>query len=190
LPSLSEQSGRRLRPRKQVTYADELTNYEKSYAMKENPNDTKENEKAVRDNNSASADTKDPIESKECKKASGDNITHFDDPQSFDEDPFFVFLSTTANFTKPSSYRSALSQPNASSWRSPIASELASHSSNGTWVPVSRSTSPKKPIKSRWVFTTKYHHDGSIAKLNSRLIMVRDFHSRKAPPSERVVKVT
>merc|ERR1711965_425390 len=43
----------------------------------------------------------------------------------------------------------------------------------GTWETVSRSKIPngRKPLKSRWVYTIKYHRDGTIERFKSRFVV-------------------
>lgn len=89
-------------------------------------------------------------------------------------DGAFIFstdvLSTVACPTK---YEQANQGPLKHRWRKSMQEEIKGLLDHGTWVLVSRSDLPvgKRPVKSRWVYTIKYHRDGSIERFKSRFVV-------------------
>jgi histone deacetylase 1/2 len=71
-----------------------------------------------------------------------------------------------AFFAEPSSYRTALTDPN---WRTAMESEMHALHQNKTWTLVPRPRD-QNIISCKWIFKVKQHADGSIDKYKARLV--------------------
>ena len=80
-------------------------------------------------------------------------------------------FSPTSNFSfkDPTSVNQALSGPHANYWKDAMDVELRALQENGTWTHVPRSTATRT-VKSKWVFKTKRHLDGTLDKFKARLV--------------------
>ena len=67
----------------------------------------------------------------------------------------------------------ATSSHDSDKWWDSMRKEIADLLKSDTWTVVSRSTLPRgrKPTKSRWVYTIKYHRDGTIERRKSRFVV-------------------
>ena len=94
----------------------------------------------------------------------GDNDS--DDSDDEEADIAHCFVTNTAH---PWSFREAMKRDDAAEWRQAAVDELAAHQTNGTWTLVDR---PKDQpvIGSKWVFTKKYHADGSFKRYKGQLV--------------------
>jgi len=81
-----------------------------------------------------------------------------------------VTVDTPVNDLEPSSYKDAVSGPNAERWRSAIENELESLRVNNTWTIVPETPPGRHPIGCKWVFKRKLHLDGTIARYKARLV--------------------
>ena len=76
------------------------------------------------------------------------------------------FIASLDSISLPNTFQEALSYPG---WRSAMIEEMDALNGNGTWNLVHLPTG-KKVIGCRWVFTVKVNPDGSVARLNARLV--------------------
>ena len=72
----------------------------------------------------------------------------------------------------PEHYADAIKGVYKEKWLASMLKEITDLAKHGTWEYVSRSTLPRgrKPLKSRWVYTIKYHRDGTIERYKSRFV--------------------
>ena len=82
----------------------------------------------------------------------------------------YAFVAQHFSEEIPLTYREAQSSPNWLHWKEAIASELDSHISNGTWELVPHVPDVRNIVGTRWVFATKHHADGRIARYKARLV--------------------
>jgi len=69
----------------------------------------------------------------------------------------------------PRSFADAMCRDNAAEWKTAALAKLDAHKTNATWILV---PCPKdRPvIASKWIFTQKYHADGSFERYKGRLV--------------------
>ena len=65
-----------------------------------------------------------------------------------------VSLLMQAIHHEPSTYKEAMSRPDANEWELAMKDELKSHAENGTWILVNRPHG-RKTVKSKWVYAIK-----------------------------------
>ena len=89
-----------------------------------------------------------------------------DDSNDKEADIAHCFATNTAH---PRSFREAMKREDAAEWRQAALDKLAAHQTNGTWTLVDR-PKDRPVIGSKWVFTKKYHADGSFEGYKGRLV--------------------
>lgn len=81
----------------------------------------------------------------------------------------FVAQVTAHKSGDPLSYKIAMERDDSDMWQRAINDEISCHLKNKTFE-ICDSPKDKKPIKSKWVFKTKYNADGSLDKYKARLV--------------------
>ena len=65
------------------------------------------------------------------------------------------------------SFKEAMKDPG---WRAAMKSEIEALENNGTWT-LETLPEGKKALRSRLIYKTKYHSDGSVERLKARLVV-------------------
>jgi transposase InsO family protein len=98
-------------------------------------------------------------------------VDNADDSDDDDEDADAAQAEEcfAASSAHPRSLADAMHRPDASEWKAAALLELDAHKTNGTWILVPRPRN-RPVIGSRWIFTQKYHADGSFERYKGRLV--------------------
>ena len=93
-----------------------------------------------------------------------------DDDENYDFDSYHAFTASMSSDV-PSSLKAAQKHPEWPEYRQAMFVELSALHVNQTWKTMPRSSYLKRnTIKSKWVFTKKYNHDGTLNKYKARLV--------------------
>jgi hypothetical protein len=79
-------------------------------------------------------------------------------------------FQATAKYLEPTSYKEAVSCPDAEEWKEAMDSEIRSQQAIGTWHLVKRPRN-KKVLQNRWVYKIKTDTSGNIEKYKARLVV-------------------
>lgn len=80
--------------------------------------------------------------------------------------------SASKRQTDPATYAEAVSSASAKGWRKAMEEEMISQERNQTWTVIPRSSVPpgKRVLGCKWVFKTKHHMNGIVARLKARIV--------------------
>ena len=70
----------------------------------------------------------------------------------------------------PVTYNDAVKGDRSDKWKEAMNAEIQSLIANNTWDVVNRNTTKGKVVKTKWVYKTKRHLDGTIDKYKARLV--------------------
>ena len=92
-----------------------------------------------------------------------------DDLDDSDDKEADIAQHLAASSPHPRSFTDAQCRTNTLEWKKAALAELEAHKANGTWILVPQPKN-RPVIGSRWVFTQKYHTDGSFGHYKGHLV--------------------
>jgi hypothetical protein len=87
---------------------------------------------------------------------------------SLDNESLFALLASDSD--TPTSFKQAMSGPDADKWMEAMHEEIASMNENNDWTVEAQKNVTQKAVGSRWVFSKKYDEHGNILGYKARFV--------------------